>query len=263
MIKENLDLDKRIDKIQKDIDNEIMGKKLAHELIYNIDKEAIDQDPYDPRYYLDEGNRVDFIKYMESWIRGSFEYSWVIDMMKMTLDVKSCAFFKGYSIDNKMKLEFHHHPFTMFDYVEAVVNKQLEKNDGWVLEEEVAIEVARLHYRLVVGLVPLDPTSHSQVHDGELQIHPDLVIGEYNKFFEEYNKWIPESTKTKYNSWLIDFGNSPIEYPENYKYKPTIINAYNKMQITTEKIDQLLLEDKLNQVNNEAIAKLLSESGGK
>ena len=35
------------------------------------------------------------------------------------------------------------------------------------------------------------------------------------------------------------------------------------MQITTEKIDQLLLEDKLNQVNNEAIAKLLSESGGK
>lgn len=263
MAKENLDLDKRINEIQKDIDKEIIGKKLAPELIYNIDKEAIDQDPYDPRYYLDEGNRVDFIKYMESWIRGSFEYSWVIDMMKMTLDVKSCAFFKGYSIDNKMKLEFHHHPFTMFDYVEAVVNKQLEHNDGWVLEEEVAIEVAKLHYRLVVGLVPLDPTSHSQVHDGELQIHPDLVIGEYNKFFEEYNKWIPESTKTKYNSWLTDFGNSPIEYPENYKYKPTIINAYNKMQITTEKIDQLLLEDKLNQVNNEAIAKLLSESGGK
>ena len=26
-----------------------------------------------------------------------------------------------------MKLEFHHHPFTLYDYTEAVVNKQLEE----------------------------------------------------------------------------------------------------------------------------------------
>lgn len=255
---EDKELDERCDEMQKSIDNEIVGKKLSKDLVYNIEDEIIDEDPYDPRYMLDDGNKVDFIKYIEQWVRSSFEYSWVIDMMKMALDVKSCAFFKGYSIDNKMKLQFHHHPFTMFDYTEAVVNKQLEKNDGYVLEEEVAIEVAKLHYRLAVGLVPLDPTSHQQVHDGELEIHPDLVIGEYNKFFEEYNKWIPESTKTKYNEWLTTVGGSEIEYPENFKYKPTIINACNKFQITTEKIDQLLLADKISKVNNDDIAKLLA-----
>lgn len=256
----DVSIDERCDEIQKSIDKQIIGKKESKELVYDIDDETIDQDPYDPRYMLDDGNKVDFIKYIEQWVRSSFEYSWVIDMMKMALDVKSCAFFKGYSIDNKMKLQFHHHPFTMFDYTEAVVNKQLEENDGYVLEDEVAIEVAKLHYRLVVGLVPLDPTSHQQVHDGELEIHPDLVIGEYNKFFEEYNKWIPESTKTKYNEWLTTVGGSEIEYPENFKYKPTIINACNKFQITTDKIDQLLIADKISKVNNDDIAKLLESN---
>ena len=111
-----------------------------------------------------------------------------------------------------------------------------------------------------MGLVPLDPTSHQQVHDGELEIHPDLVIGEYNKFFEEYNKWIPESTKAKYNEWLTSVGSSEIEYPENFKYKPTIINACNKFQITTDKIDQLLIADKISKVNNDDIAKLLESN---
>lgn len=256
----DVSIDERCNEIQKSIDKQVVGKKEAKELVYDIDDETIDQDPYDPRYMLDDGNKVDFIKYIEQWVRSSFEYSWVIDMMKMALDVKSCAFFKGYSIDNKMKLQFHHHPFTMFDYTEAVVNKQLEENDGYVLEDEVAIEVAKLHYRLVVGLVPLDPTSHQQVHDGELEIHPDLVIGEYNKFFEEYNKWIPESTKAKYNEWLTSVGSSEIEYPENFKYKPTIINACNKFQITTDKIDQLLIADKISKVNNDDIAKLLESN---
>ena len=254
--------DERTEKIENEIKDLVLGKKDAKELVYAFQPEDIEDEAFDPRYIITEQNQVDFIKYIEHWVRGSFEYSFIIDMMKTVLDVKSCAFFKGYSLDNKMKLEFHHHPFTLFDYTEAVVNKQLDECDAdepYVLEQEVAIEVSLLHYRLAVGLVPLDPTSHQQVHDGLLDIHPDLVIGEYEKFFKEYNKYIPEKTKQKYTDWLTAYTGSPIEYPENFKYKPTIIQAPNKYLITTEKIDKLLLQDRLDHVNNEDINKLLLE----
>lgn len=253
-------IDERTEKIENEIKDLVLGKKDTKELVYTFKKEDFEDEAFDPRYIITEQNKVEFIKYIEQWVRSSFEYSFIIDMIKTVLDVRSCAYFKGYSLDNKMKLQFHHHPFTLFDYTEAVVNEQLdecEADEPYVLEQEVAVEVALLHYRLAVGLVPLDPTSHQQVHDGKLDIHPDLVIGEYEKFYKEYEKYIPEKTKQKYTEWLVSYTGSPIEYPDNFKYKPTIIDAPNKYLVTTEKIDQLLLQDRLDHVNNEDINKLL------
>ena len=157
---------------------------------YNIPDELIDEDPFDERYFIEDLNKVELIKYFEAEIRDSFEYKFLIDLFKNVLDIKSCVFFKGYSIENGFKLEFHHHPFTLFDYTEAVVNKQADNNDdsegNYVLENEVEKEVVMLHYKLMVGLVPLNPTAHGQVHDSKLDIHPDLIIGNYNKFYNEY-----------------------------------------------------------------------------
>ena len=262
------ELEDRSEKMENEIKDMILKhkKESAKDIIYDFGKEDFEEEAFDNRYIITEQNKVDFIKYIEQWVRGSFEYTFMIDILKTVLDVKSCAFFKGYSLDNKMKLQFHHHPFTLFDYTEAVVNKQLdncEADEPYVLENEVAVEVALLHYRLAVGLVPLDPTSHQQVHDGFLDIHPDLVIGEYEKFFKEYEKYIPEPTKQKYTEWLTKNTGSEVEYPENFKYKPTIINAYNKFAITTDKVDKLLLQDKLDKVNNEDINKLLLEENKK
>ena len=233
-------------------------------LVYNIPEEVLKKEPFNPRFYIRDKNREELIKYFEKGIRDSFEYRWLIDMFKKTLNVKECVFFKGYSIDNGMKLEFHHHPFTLYDYTEAVVNKQLEEHDdddhgNYVLENEVKREVTMIHYRLMVGLVPLDPTSHGQVHDGLLDIPPQLIIGDYDRFVESYSKWISEEAKNKYsmycNAHPVD---QDLVYPANYVYKPMTIIASNKTLITTEKVDQLLLADKLDKVNNEDIAKLLA-----
>ena len=87
---------------------------------YNIPDELIDEDPFDERYFIEDLNKVELIKYFEAEIRDSFEYKFLIDLFKNVLDIKSCVFFKGYSIENGFKLEFHHHPFTLFDYTEAV-----------------------------------------------------------------------------------------------------------------------------------------------
>jgi hypothetical protein len=242
--------------------NELEVKKdKPKELVYNIDDEFIDEEPYDDRYFVNDGNKVELIKYFEKIVRSSFEYSWFIDTLKRTLDVKSCVFFKGYSVDNGMKLEFHHHPFTLFDYTDAVVSKLLDQcedeEEPFVYEMQVAKEVAMLHYKFMVGLVPLDPTSHQQVHDGVLDIHPDLIIGNYERFYKEYEKYIPEHTKTKYTEWLTTNHNVELEVPKNYKYKPTVINASNKNVLTIEKLDKLLIEDRLSKINNEDISKLL------
>ena len=244
--------------------NEVEVKKEKKDLVYNIDDELIDEEPYDDRYFITDANKVELIKYFETIIRSSFEYTWFIDMLKKTLDVKSCVFFKGYSVDNGMKLEFHHHPFTLFDYTEAVVNKMLDEQESeepFVFEMDVAKEVAMLHYKFMVGLVPLDPTSHQQVHDNKLDIHPDLVIGDYARFYKEYEKYLPEHTKSKYIDWLTNNHDVELEMPKNYNYRPTIINASNKNLVTIETIDKLMLEDRLSKVNNIDISKLLSSGG--
>jgi hypothetical protein len=240
--------------------NEIENVK-PKSLVYDIEDEMIDEEPYDDRYFINDGNKVELIQYFEKAIRGSFEYSWFIDTLKRTLDVKSCVFFKGYSVDNGMKLEFHHHPFTLFDYTEAVINKLLDEcedeDEPFVYEMTVCKEVSLLHYKFMVGLVPLDPTSHQQVHDGKLDIHPSLIIGNYERFFKEYQKYIPERTKTKYIEWQTSNHSVELEVPKNYTYKPTVINASNKNVITVEKLDKLLLNDRLTEINNENISKLL------
>lgn len=236
---------------------------------YNIPEELLEEDPFDNRYFVEDINKTELIKYFESEIRDSFEYKYLIDLFKNTLDIKSCVFFKNYSIENGFKLEFHHHPFTLYDYVEAVVNKQMDTNDdsdgNYVLENEVEKEVVLLHYKLMVGLVPLNPTAHAQVHDGKLDIHPDLIIGNYDKFFQEYNKYISEAARNKYNEFKERYKkgsiDSELKYPENFKYKPSIINAANKNMLTTEKINRLLLGNKLDKVNNEDINKLMSKMG--
>jgi len=230
---------------------------------YEIDQEVLDTEPFDPKFIITHENKSQLIKYFEKIIRNSFEYRWLIDMFKNVLNVKSCVFFKGYSLENGMKLEFHHHPFTLYDYTEAVVNKQLEDNgENWVLENEVAKEVSMIHYRLMVGLVPLDPTAHQQVHDKVLDIQPELIIGDYEVFFREYNNYIPEQTKSNYLEYLNTYSkDQELVFPENFNYKPSLINASNKHLITTDKIDKLLLEDKLDKVNNLDIKKLLETEG--
>lgn len=255
---ENETLDERAERLELEVRNSILPD--GKEIVMAVDDEIIDEEPFDDKYYIDDANKTELIKYFEQLIRGSFEYSWFIDTLKKVLDVKSCVFFKGFSIDNGMKLQFHHHPFTLYDYTEAVVNKLKEQNDdGFVYENDVCREVAKLHYRFMVGLVPLDPTSHQQVHDHVLDIHPDLVIGNYERFFKEYNQYIPESTKAKYVEWLTNNHTAELEVPENYKYKPTVIHASNKYIIDNKIIETLLLSNKLENVNNDYISKLLED----
>jgi hypothetical protein len=50
----------------------------------------------------------------------------------------------------------------------------------------VAKEVMELHYKLMVGLIPLSQTVHELAHSGRLFIPSDKVLGRFNLFVEYY-----------------------------------------------------------------------------
>ena len=64
----------RFEKIDKEINDLVVGKKNTNEVVVDISDDVLDEDPYDPRYFVDERNKVEIVKYIEQWIRGSFEY---------------------------------------------------------------------------------------------------------------------------------------------------------------------------------------------
>lgn len=241
------------------MENKELSSSKISSLVYNIDEDILKKDPFKFEIKINDENKEKIISNIEKLIRNSFEYKHLIETYKIALDVKSCVFFKDFSLENGMRLEFHHHPFTLYEYTEAVINKYMEDNDcDYIIESEICEKVVLLHYYFKVGLVPLDATSHSQIHDKELDIHPDLIIGDYDKFYEEYKKYLSDYTKMRYTEYIESFhDDKDIVYPKNFNYIPTIINASNKHLLTTTKLDKFLIEDKINNVNNDYLSKLL------
>ena len=61
----------------------------------------------------------------------------------------------------------------------------------------VAKEVMELHYKLIIGLIPLSETVHELVHNGFLFIPTTNVYGAYKDFVERYRVYMdPQLLKT-------------------------------------------------------------------
>lgn len=165
--------------------------------------------PYDTEDY-DLFNEKDFKKYIddiERMVRSSREYREAVQYMRKFINMNTSLFFQN--INNietaKIKIELHHHPFTLYDIVITVFNKRSRLQESLDIEL-VAKEVAYLHYFLIIGLVPLSRTEHKLVHNQALFIPLELdgkpiVLGDYNKFVEMYERDIPEDTMIRFNTY--------------------------------------------------------------
>ena len=136
----------------------------------------------------------DFKKYIqdvEKEVRSSIEYKRAIQFLKENMGMNESAFMDGVSSkeDNKVKIELHHSPFTLFDISLIVFNKRLYCNESleiWATSKEVT----KLHYDLVVGLVALSKTEHQLVHNQYLFVPSTKVLGDYGKFIVYYKKFM-------------------------------------------------------------------------
>lgn len=137
-----------------------------------------------------------FIGDIEKEVRGSFEYRVLINYLKSYMDMCNCAFIA--TVSNKdnstIKIELHHYPFTLYDICEIVYRKRSYYNESIELQM-VAKEVMELHYKLMVGLIPLSVTVHKLVHNSKVFIPIDSVLGRYDLFMLYYDPFIDPEHK--------------------------------------------------------------------
>lgn len=166
-------------------------------------------------YNLEDDKEYEhYIKDIEIQVRRSFEYRQFIKYLRENMNMNKCAFLKGVSNEEffDIKIEIHHYPFTLRDIVEIVYRKRSYYNES-ITVQMVAKEVMELHYKLLIGLIPLSETVHELVHSARIFIPIDKVLGRYQLFIDYYKPFCdPEQLESidrieKYtleNSQLLD-----------------------------------------------------------
>ena len=151
-------------------------------------------------------DREKFIKRIEQIIRSSLEYRDYIAYLKENVNMTKCAFFQN--VENaqgsRVRIEIHHEPLTLFDIVSVVLNKFIE--EGIPLDDlYIADEVMDLHYKNMVGLIPLSKSLHQIVHNSNDIIIPlSLVFGDYKDFIHEYEDYLDENIIEKIERKIND-----------------------------------------------------------
>ena len=150
-----------------DPDNIILGEKNKNNII------IVDNVPEFDYQIWDLDSEKDFRKYLfaiEKEVRQSIEYKELIQYIKDNYDMNRCSFIKVSGTDEvDVHIEVHHYPYTLFDIVNIVYRKRVFYQESLEVQL-VAKEVTMLHYKLLVGLIPLSKTVHELVHDGKLFI---------------------------------------------------------------------------------------------
>lgn len=227
--------------------------------------------PYLPEYDEEEYDIYDdkdFKKFMsdvEKEVRQSYEYRKMIQYMRTYMDMGKSANFKNLNNDEtfNMKIEIHHHPFTLYDICMIVLNKRLYYKEP-VDVELVSKEVAELHYKLMVGLVPLTQTEHELVHNKYLFIPVSKVIGRYTLFVDYYKEFMtPERHDVlerieEYSMIYDQYINENILRQNNIYIDPSVSYTLPKFEsvknIMSSRIDQIknngYMLPILNDVNN-------------
>lgn len=163
----------------------IIIEKLDSNNIIDINNVA----PFETEVYCldDEKEYKYFVSDVEKAIRKSFEYREMIKYLRDNMQMNKCAFLEGVTNEETfdIKIEIHHYPFTLHDLVEIVLRKRIYYNESLTVNM-VAKEVMKLHYQLLVGLIPLSQTVHELAHNGKIFIPSDKVFGNYNKFVTMY-----------------------------------------------------------------------------
>jgi len=135
-----------------------------------------------------------YFKTIEKEVRGSIEYRKFIQYLKNNYNMDKCSFIRlptkmeGY---DSIRIEIHHYPFTLYDVVLIVYRKRIYYQESLDVQM-VAKEVMMLHYKLLIGLIPLSKTVHQLVHDSKLFIPVQNVLGRYRTFIDLYKPFCDE-----------------------------------------------------------------------
>ena len=127
------------------------------------------------------------------------------------------------------------------------VNNALQTN-GYLLNDEWCQFL--IDYNFLVGLVPLNSTAHKLVHNQQLNIHPDLVLGDWEKFYNLYQDYASDSLKKAMDDAKFVQNNTNSD-----AYPTILIRSENKFiqhdikKLEEVNISKMLTEIKLKSMN--------------
>jgi len=170
-----------------------------------IDVDLLERVIYDPD--IDPEDTKEFpkiIRTIKTMIRSSYEYKNLMKFLKEHRDFYKTAIYRGIvrTPEKKFTVEVHHVPFVLEDIVVTVINKRMANGESLKFLD-ICDEIMRLHYEGLVGLVPLDKTTHALIHSENAPevFYPLQFIdfGDYHEFYKMYKKYIPDNVKAAYS----------------------------------------------------------------
>ena len=151
-----------VESIPGDEDNiELVGTHNAYSISMYLYK-----DP-DPTYFSR------FIKSVERVVRGNKDYEIYLDYLREEKNLNTCSIFHNIQAGDA-SIELHHFPFTLYTLCSITASKLLKSNLK-VSTFIVADEVIKLHFKEVVGLVPLTVTMHELAHLGKIVLLKKMI----------------------------------------------------------------------------------------
>jgi len=146
----------------------------------------------------DDKGRVNFIKECVRDVRNCHEFRRYLKFISENINLQGCSYLRnmGPELANEVKIECHHHPLTLYDICELVLCR-VENTGSRLTTMSITNEVVALHFRGLVGLVPLTETLHEMAHDGQLFIDPQTIHGKWDDLIREYAMHFPEHLVAK------------------------------------------------------------------
>jgi flagellar biosynthesis chaperone FliJ len=159
-----------------------------------------DNSPFPASFYFDkfyeEKEYKKFIKNIEKLIRTSNEYRNYIEQLHNTVAALNIDNILSYITDSDANVEFHHYPFTLYDIVDIVIIQKFFEQQNFT-SFSIAKEIMELHYKNLIGIVPLTKTMHELAHAGELFLSSKQIFGNYKEFMKRYSEGINKDLKQK------------------------------------------------------------------
>ena len=170
-----------------------------------------------PPYTLSDYDLADEKEYkrylfdIEKICRNSKAYKAMVEFLRDHVNMNHCAFYKNVNnVDpTAITIHIHHSPLTLFDIVETIFCKRMAKKEP-ITVNLVAKEVMYIHYKMMVGLIPLSETVHEIVHNGFLFVPTTHVFGKYKEFVDLYHPYM--------NSGLLENLKRSEKYSATYDY---------------------------------------------
>lgn len=162
--------------------------------------------------FYDEKALMKFIKSVESMIRKSREYkTYIASLSKISSGLERDNILSNIKIGDAC-IEFHHYPFDLKTIVEMVIMSHIARHDKFT-SFSLASEILELHYKNLIGLVPLSTTSHELVHINNILIKNDQIFGDWRKLIEMYDDGVSIEQREKIKELdSISATNIPSDY---------------------------------------------------